>query len=112
MWLGDKVALEDLQNGSICAIFEEGIMRNRDYGVPVYLVYVDQIFPNDEFQTLKMKQGIIEKGQMVRYRYCHPSIRCLNAKGLSILSELNDSDEKVNNFIKELNELVVKYLKK
>lgn len=74
MYLGDKVALEDLENNSICAIFEEGILKNRDYGVPVYLVYVSQIFPEEEYQTLKMKKGIIEKGQMVRYKYHYRSV--------------------------------------
>lgn len=74
MYLGDKIALEDLENHSICAIFEEGIMKNRDYGIPVYLVYVNQIFPEKEYQTPKMKNGIIEKGRMVRYKYHHRSV--------------------------------------
>ena len=54
MYLGDKIALEDLENNSICAIFDEGIMKNRDYGIPVYLVYVEQAFPEEEYQTLQM----------------------------------------------------------
>lgn len=74
MYLGDKVALENLENNSICVIFDEGIMKNRNYGAPAYLVYVNQIYPEEEYQTPNMKNGIIEKGQMVRYKYCHKSV--------------------------------------
>lgn len=74
MYLGDKVALENLENNSICVIFDEGIMKNRNYGAPAYLVYVNQIYPKEEYQTPNMKNGIIEKGQMVRYKYCHKSV--------------------------------------
>lgn len=64
MFLGDRVALEDLRNKSICIRLNDGI-RNIVDGYDLFIentVYVENISQDDD--TL----DLISKGSMVRYR--------------------------------------------
>ena len=70
MFLGDRVALEDLRNKSICIRLDDGI-RNIIDGYDLFIentVYVENISQDGE--TL----DLISKGNMVRYR--HVSVIC------------------------------------
>lgn len=66
MFLGDRVALEDLVNHSICVKTDEGIKNiSNSYDViTANLVYVEQIFTlEDQIKGV----NVIQKGEMVRY---------------------------------------------
>ena len=64
MYLGDKIALDDLKNRSICIMLDDGI-RNIIDGYDLFIentVYVENISQDGEI--LKT----ISKGNMVRYK--------------------------------------------
>ena len=65
MYFGDKVALENLRNHSVCVKVDNGIRNiTSEYDIITgSLVYIDNL-PELDNPPL----GIIDKGRMVRYK--------------------------------------------
>lgn len=69
MYFGDKLALEDLKNCSVCVSTDAGIRRIRSEKDLILknIVYVENILPTN-CEHLSESSYVISEGDMVRYR--------------------------------------------